>query len=67
MHLVFFTLIGECTLRYFYLFNIVLIINMVIEEAKKYNVLYGYLSEQLNKKVHIFAQKFETTKILKTL
>lgn len=67
MYLVFFTLIGECTLQYFYLFNIVLIINMVIEEAKKYNVLYGYLSEQLNKKVHIFAQKFETTKILKTL
>ena len=55
MYLVFFTLIGECTLRYFYLFNIVLIINMVIEESKKYNVLYGYLSEQLNKKVHIFA------------
>lgn len=67
MYLVFFTLIGECTLRYFYLFNIVLIINMVIEELKKYNVLYGYLSEQLNKKVHIFAQKIETTKILKTL
>ncbi len=55
MYLVFFTLIGECTLQYFYLFNIVLIINMVIEEAEKYNVLYGYLSEQLNKKVHIFA------------
>ena len=63
MYLVFFTLIGECTLRYFYLFNIVLIINMVIEEAKKYNVLYEYLSEQFNEKVQNFVPKFEITKI----
>ena len=62
MYLVFFTLIGECTLRDFHLFDIGLVINMVIEEVKKYNVLYEYLSEQLNKKVHIFAPKFETTK-----
>ena len=62
MYLVFFTRIGECTLRDFHLCNINLIINMVIEEVKKYNVLYEYLSEQLNKKVHIFAPKFETTK-----
>lgn len=41
MYLVFFTLIGECTLRYFYLFNIVLIINMVIEEAKKIMYFMG--------------------------
>ena len=49
------------------LLDIKLIIRIVIEEVKKINVLYEYLSEQLNKKVHIFAQKFETTKILKTL
>ncbi len=63
MYLVFFTPIGECTLRDFHLFDINLIINMVIEELKKYNVLYEYLSEQLNEKVHIFAPKFEITKI----
>ncbi len=63
MYLVFFTPIGECTLRDFHLFDIHLIINMVIEELKKYNVLYEYLSEQLNEKVHIFAPKFEITKI----
>ena len=67
MYLVFFTLIGECTLMDLCLLDIKLIIRIVIEDVKKYNVLYGYLSEQLNKKVHIFAQKFETTKILKTL
>ena len=63
MYLVFLTPIGECTLRDFHLFDINLIINMVIEELKKYNVLYEYLSEQLNEKVHIFAPKFEITKI----
>lgn len=63
MYLVFFTLIGECTLMDLCLLDIKLIIRIVIEEVKKYNVLYEYLSEQLNKKVHIFAQKFETTKI----
>ena len=46
MYLVFFTLIGECTLRYFYLFNIVLIINMVLEEAKKYNKYVKFLESQ---------------------
>ena len=49
------------------LLDIKLIIRIVIEKVKKYNVLYEYLSEQLNKKVHIFAPKFETTKIKKTL
>ena len=63
MYLVFFTLIGECTLMDLGLLDIKLIIRIVIEEVKKYNVLYEYLSEQLNKKVHIFAPKFETTKI----
>ena len=63
MYLVFFTPIGECTLRDFHLFDINLIINIVIEDVKKYNVLYEYLSEQLNEKVHIFAPKFEITKI----
>ena len=47
------------------LLDIKLIIRIVIEEVKKYNVLYEYLSEQLNKKVHIFAPKFETIKIKK--
>ena len=65
MYLVFFTLIGECTLMDLGLLDIKLIIRIVIEEVKKYNVLYEYLSEQLNKKVHIFAPKFETTKIKK--
>lgn len=55
MYLVFFTLIGECTLMDLGLLDIKLIIRIVIEEVKKYNVLYEYLSEQLNKKVHIFA------------
>ena len=45
------------------LLDIKLIIRIVIEEVKKYNVLYEYLSEQLNKKVHIFVPKFEITKI----
>ena len=63
MYLVFFTLIGECTLMDLGLLDIKLIIRIVIEGPKKYNVLYEYLSEQLNKKVHIFAPKFETTKI----
>ena len=45
------------------LFDIKLIIKIVIEDVKKYNVLYEYLSEQLNEKVHIFAPKFEITKI----
>ena len=45
------------------LLDIKLIIRIVIEEVKKYNVLYEYLSEQLNEKVHIFAPKFEITKI----
>ena len=63
MYLVFFTPIGECTLRDFHLFDINLIINMVIEELKKYNVLYEYLSEQFNEKVQNFVPKFEITKI----
>ena len=57
----FFTPIGECTLRDFHLFDINLIIKMVIEEVKKYNVLYEYLSEQLDEKVHIFGPKFKIT------
>ena len=61
MYLVFFTPIGECTLRDFHLFDINLIIKMVIEEVKKYNVLYEYLSEQLDEKVHIFGPKFKIT------
>ena len=61
MYLVFFTRIGECTLRDFHLCNINLIINMVIEGVKKYNVLYKYLSEQLDEKVHIFGPEFEIT------
>ena len=61
MYLVFFTRIGECTLRDFHLCNINLIINMVIEEVKKYNVPYKYLSEQLDEKVHIFGPEFEIT------
>ena len=63
MYLVFFTLIGECTLMDLGLLGIMLIIRIVIEKVKKYNVLYEYLSEQLNEKVHIFAPKFEITKI----
>ena len=61
MYLVFFTPIGECTLRDFHLFDINLITNMIIEEVKKYNVLYKYLSEQLDEKVHIFGPEFEIT------
>lgn len=61
MYLVFFTPIGECTLRDFHLFDINLITNMIIEEVKKYNVLYKYLSEQLDEKVHIFGAKFKIT------
>ncbi len=38
------------------LLDIKLIISIVIEEVKKHNVLYEYLSEQLNEKVHNFAQ-----------
>ena len=63
MYLVFFTLIGECTLMDLCLLGIKLIIRIVIEEVKKYNVLYEYLSEQLNEKVHIFVPKFVITKI----
>ena len=63
MYLVFFTLIGECTLMDLCLVDIKLIIKIVIEEVKKYNVLYEYLSEQLNDKVHMFAPKFDITKI----
>ena len=61
MCLVFFTPIGECTLMDLGLLDIKLIIRTVIEEVKKYNVLYEYLSEQLNEKVHMFATKFEIT------
>ena len=61
MYLVFFTPIGECTLRDFHLFDINLITNMLIEEVKKYNVPYEYLSEQLDEKVHIFGAKFKIT------
>ena len=63
MFLVFFTLIGECTLMDLCLLDIKLIISIVIEEVKKDNVLYEYLSEQLNEKVHNFVPKFEITKI----
>ena len=63
VYLVFFTLIGECTLMDLCLLDIKLIIKIVIEEVKKYNVLYEYLSEQLDEKVHMFAAKFEITKI----
>ena len=62
MYLVFFTLIGECTLMDLGLWDIKLIIRIVIEELKKINVLYEYLSEQLNEKVHNFVPKFEITK-----
>lgn len=63
MYLAFFTPIGECTLMDLGLLDIKLIIRTVIEEVKKYNVLYEYLSEQLNDKVHMFAPKFDITKI----
>ena len=63
MYLVFFTLIGECTLMDLGLLDIKLIIRMVIEEVKKYNVLYEYLSAQFNEKVQNFVPKFEITKI----
>ena len=63
MFLVFFTLIGECTLMDLCLLDIKLIIRIVIEDVKKYNVLYEYLSEQFNEKVKNFVQKFEITKI----
>ena len=63
MYLVFFTLIGECTLMDLGLLDIKLIIRIVIEEVKKYNVLYEYLSEQLNEKVHIFVPESEILKI----
>lgn len=63
MYLVFFTPIGECTLMDLGLLDIKLIIRTVTEEVKKYNVLYEYLSEQLDEKVHMFAAKFEITKI----
>ena len=45
------------------LLDIKLIIRIVIEEVKKYNVLYEYLSEQLNEKVHIFVPESEILKI----
>ena len=61
MYLVFFTLIGECTLMDLGLLDIKLIIRIVIEKVKKYNVLYEYLSEQLDEKVHIFGPKFKIT------
>ena len=63
MYLVFFTLIGECTLMDLGLLDIKLIIRIVIEEVKKYNVLYEYLSEQLDEKVHIFVPESEILKI----
>lgn len=63
MYLVFFTLIGECTLMDLCLLDIKLIIRIVIEEVKKYNVLYEYLSVQFNEKVQNFVPKFEITKI----
>ena len=63
VYLVFFTLIGECTLMDLCLLDIKLIIKIVIEEVKKYNVLYEYLSEQLNEKVHIFVPESEILKI----
>ena len=58
MYLVFFTLIGECTLMDLCLLDIKLIIRIVIEGLKKYNVLYEYLSEQFNEKVQNFVPKF---------
>ena len=58
MYLVFFTLIGECTLMDLGLLDIKLIIRIVIEEVKKYNVLYEYLSAQFNEKVQNFVPKF---------
>ena len=45
------------------LLDIKLIIRIVIEEVKKYNVLYEYLSEQFNEKVQNFVPKLEITKI----
>ena len=63
MYLVFFTLIGECTLMDLCLLDIKLIIRIVIEKVKKYNVLYEYLSVQFNEKVQNFVPKFEITKI----
>ena len=63
MYLVFFTLIGECTLMDLGLLDIKLIIRIVIEKVKKYNVLYEYLSEQLDEKVHIFVPESEILKI----
>ena len=66
MYLVFFTLIGECTLMDLGLLDIKLIIRIVIEEVKKYNVLYEYLSEQFNEKVQNFVPKFEITKCFLT-
>lgn len=63
VYLVFFILIGECTLMDLGLLNIKLIIRIVIEEAKKHNVLYEYLSEQLDEKVHIFVPESEILKI----
>ena len=63
MYLVFFTLIGECTLMDLGLLDIKLIIRIVIEGPKKYNVLYEYLSEQLDEKVHIFVPESEILKI----
>ena len=61
MYLAFFTPISECTLMDLGLLDISLIINMVMEEVKKYDVLYAYLSEQLNEKVHTFAPKSRNT------
>ena len=58
-----FILIGECTLMDLCLLDIKLIIRIVIEEVKKYNVLYEYLSAQFNEKVQNFVPKFEITKI----
>ena len=58
MFLVFFTLIGKCTLMDLCLLDIKLIIRIVIEEVKKYNVLYEYLSAQFNEKVQNFVPKF---------
>ena len=63
MFLVFFTLIGECTLMDLCLLDIKLIIRIVIEDVKKYNVLDEYLSAQFNEKVQNFVPKFEITKI----
>ena len=63
MFLVFFTLIGECTLMDICLLDIKLIIRIVTEEVKKYNVLYEYLSAQFNEKVQNFVPKFEITTI----